>query len=127
MRWLGPLQRRNVPIQRRPEVSVPVLDAPFTAEFAFQNGARNLVKAVGLSRYEENALEEASDLGSKGLLFVKHPGPDGAKSRLIVVAELDDQQLRQRIDRLLSDHEVRLVEANELPSFVAEIEREAHY
>jgi len=120
------LQRRNVPIQRRPEVSVPVLNAPFTADFAFQNGARNLVKAVGLSRYDENALEEASDLGSKGLLFVKHPGQDGAKSKLIVVAEIDDQQLRQRVDRLLSDHEVRLVEANELPSFAAEIEREAH-
>lgn len=58
---------------------MPVLDAPFTAtaDFAFQNGARNLVKAVGMSRYEENALEEASDLGSKGLLFVKHPMPDG--------------------------------------------------
>jgi hypothetical protein len=69
---------------------VPVLDAPFTAtaDFAFQNGARNLVKAVGMSRYEENALEEASDLGSKGLLFVKHPVPDGARSKLIVVAEI---------------------------------------
>jgi hypothetical protein len=120
------LQRRNVPIQRRPEVSVPVLNTSFTADFAFQNGARNLVKAIGLSGCEENALEEASDLGSKGLLFVKHPGPDGAKSKLIVVAEIDDQQLRQRVDRLLSDHEVRLVEANELPSFAAEIEREAH-
>ena len=105
---------------------MPVLNASFTADFAFQNGARNLVKAVGLSRYEEHALEEASDLGSKGLLFVKHPGPDGAKSKLIVVAEIDDQQLRQRVDRLLSDHEVRLVEANELQSFAAEIEREAH-
>lgn len=47
------LQRRNVPIQRRPEVSVPVLNASFTADFAFQNGARHLVKAVGLSTYEE--------------------------------------------------------------------------
>jgi hypothetical protein len=68
------LQRGNVPIQRRPEVSVPVLNAAFTADFAFQNGAQNLVKALGLSRYEEHALEEASVLGSKGLLFVKHPG-----------------------------------------------------
>jgi len=57
---------------------------------------------------------------------VKHPGSDGARSKLIVVAEIDDPQLRQRVDRLLSDHEVRLVEANELPSFAAEIEREAH-
>jgi hypothetical protein len=51
---------RNVPIQRRPEVSVPILDEPFTADFAFLNGARNLVKSVGLSGREENALEEAS-------------------------------------------------------------------
>ena len=43
-----------------------------------------------------------------------------------MVAEIDDPQLRQRVGRLLSDHEVRLVEANELPSFAAEIEREAH-
>lgn len=57
---------------------------------------------------------------------MRHPGPDGAKSKLIVVAEIDDQQLGQHVDRLLSDHEVRLVEANELPSFAAEFEREAH-
>ena len=63
---------------------------------------------------------------SKGLLFVKHPGSDGATSELIVVAEIDDPQLRQRVDRLLRDHEVRLVEANEQLSFAAEIEREAH-
>jgi hypothetical protein len=31
-----------------------------------------------------------------------------------------------RVNRLLSDHEVRFVEANELPSFAEEIEREAH-
>jgi hypothetical protein len=120
------LVRRNVPIQRRPEVSVPILDEPLTADFAFQNGARNLVKAVGLSGREENAMEEASDLGSKGLLLAKHPGADGAKSKLIVVADIADQRLRQRVNRLLSDHEVRFVEADELPSFADEIEREAH-
>ncbi len=84
------------------------------------------MKAVGLSRYDQNALEEASDLGSKGLLFVKPPGPDGARSKLIVVAETDDLQLRQRVDRLLCDHAERLFEANELLSFAAEIKREAH-
>ncbi|MBC7977582.1 MAG: hypothetical protein H7138_21610 [Myxococcales bacterium] len=44
---LKQLVRRNVPIQRRPEISVPLLDEPFTADFAYQNGVRNLVKAVG--------------------------------------------------------------------------------
>jgi hypothetical protein len=120
------LVRRNVPIQRRPEVSVPILDESLTADFAFQNGALNLVKAVGLSGREENALEEASDLGSKGLLLAKHPSPEGTKSKLIVVADIDDRQLRQRVDRLLSDHDVRFVEVDELPSFANEIEREAH-
>jgi hypothetical protein len=120
------LARRNVPIQRRPEVSVPILDEPLTADFAFQNGARNLVKAVGLSGREENALEEASDLGSKGLLLAKHPDPQGTKSKLIVVADIDDQGLRRRVDRLLNDHDVRFVEAGDLPSFAEEIEREAH-
>lgn len=120
------LVRRNVPIQRRPEVSVPILDEPLTADFAFQNGARNLVKSVGLSGREENAMEEASDLGSKGLLLAKHPGANGAKSKLVVVADIDDQQLRQRVHRLLNDHDVRFVEANELPNFAEEIERDAH-
>lgn len=120
------LGRRNVPIQRRPEVSVPVLDEPLTADFAFQNGVRNLVKAVGLSGRAESAMEEASDLGSKGLLLARHPTADGARSALIVVAEIDDQRLRQRVSRLLSDHEVRFVEAAALPSFADEIERDAH-
>jgi hypothetical protein len=102
------------------------LDEPLTADFAFQNGARNLVKAVGLSGREENALEEASDLGSKGLLLAKHPDPHGTKSKLIVVADIDDQGLRRRVDRLLNDHDVRFVEAGDLPSFGDEIEREAH-
>jgi Protein of unknown function (DUF3037) len=120
------LVRRNVPIQRRPEVSVPILDEPFTADFAFLNGARNLVKSVGLSGREENALEEASDLGSKGLLLARHADAQGTKSKLVVVADIDDLQLRQRVDRLLSDHEVRFVEVAELPSFADEIERVAH-
>ncbi len=120
------LVRRNVPIQRRPEVNVPILDEPLTADFAFQNGARNLVKSVGLSGREENAMEEASDLGSKGLLLAKHPGANGAESKLVVVADIDDQQLRQRVHRLLNDHDVRFVEVNDLPSFAEEIERDAH-
>ncbi len=120
------LIRRHIPIQRRPEVSVPILDEPLTADFAFQNGARNLVKAVGLSGREENALEEASDLGSKGLLLAKHPDANGAKSKLVVVADIDDQQLRRRVNRLLNDHDVRFVEVGELESFAGEIEREAH-
>lgn len=120
------LVRRNVPIQRRPEVSVPILNEPLTADFSFLNGARNLVKAVGLSGHEENALEEASDLGSKGLLLAKHPDSQGTKSKLVVVADIDDQGLRHRIGRLLSDHDVRFVEAEELSSFAEEIERIAH-
>jgi hypothetical protein len=120
------LVRRNVPIQRRLEVSVPILDEPLTTDFAFQNGARNLVKAVGLPGREDNALEEVSVLGSKGLLLAKHPNPEGTRSKLIIVADIDDRSFRQRVDRLLGDHDVRLVEACELSSFADEIEREAH-
>lgn len=120
------LTRRRVPIQRRPEVNVPILEEHLKAEFAFQNGVRNLVKAVGLSGREENALEEASDLGSKGLLLAKYPDSQGTHSKLIVVADIDDQNLRHRVDRLLSDHDVRFVEASELTSFAEEVERVAH-
>lgn len=119
------LQRKQVPIQRRPEVSVPILNEALTADFAFRNGVRNLVKAVGMSVREDAALEEASQLGSKGLLISRHPGPEG-QSKLIVVADIEDQQLLSRVNRLLNDHEVRLVDAAELPSFALEIEREAH-
>lgn len=119
------LQRKRVPIQRRPEVSVPILGEPLQVDFAFKNGVRNLVKAVGMSAREETALEEASQLGSKGLLISRHPGPEGT-SKLIVVADIEDQQLLSRLHDLLNDHEVRLVDAAELPSFTLEIEREAH-
>lgn len=120
------LVRRKVPIQRRLEVSVPILEESFTADFAFRNGVRNLVKAVGLSGRDESALEEARDLGSKGLLLARHPDPQGTHSKLVVVADIDDQQLRQRVDRLLFDYDVRFVEADELPRFAEEIERVAH-
>lgn len=120
------LQRKNIPILRRPEISVPILDEPLTADFCFQNGVRNLVKAVGLSGRHETALEEASDYGSKGLLIAKHPTPSAGASKLILVADIEDQPLLERVKRLLSDHDVRLVEEDELPSFAAEIEREAH-
>ena len=43
-----------------------------------------------------------------------------------MVADIDDQGLRRRVDRLLNDHDVRFVEAGDLPSFADEIEREAH-
>lgn len=119
------LQRKKVPIQRRPEVNVPILEEPLRADFAFKNGIRNLVKAVGISAREDAALEECSQLGSKGLLIARHPGPDG-NSKLIVVADIEDPALLFRVGRLLQDHEVRLVEAGELPSFALEIEREAH-
>jgi hypothetical protein len=119
------LQRKNVPIQRRPEVNVPILDEPLRADFAFKNGVRNLVKAVGMATREDAALEEASQLGSKGLLISRHPGAEGT-SKLIVVADIEDRQLLSRVNRLLNDHEVRLVDAEELPSFTLEIEREAH-
>jgi hypothetical protein len=125
-RMVRQLKAKNVPIEPRPPVTVPILDEPLTADFAFQNGARNIVKAVGLSGRQETALEEASDYGSKGLLIAKHPDPAAGKSKLILVADIDDRQLLERVERLLDDHGVRLVEADELPSFTAEVEREAH-
>lgn len=51
--------------------------------------------------------------------------PEG-KSKLIVVADIEDHQLLSRVNHLLNDHEVRLVNAEELPSSALEIEREAH-
>lgn len=120
------LQRKHVPIVVRPEISVPILGEALQPDFSFQNGARNLVKAVGLSRRSETAMVEASDLGSQGLLIAKHPDAVSGTSKLIVVAEIDDRPLLGLLDRLLAAHDVRLVEASDLPAFAAEIEREAH-
>lgn len=119
------LQRKNVPIQRRPEVSVPIIDEPLKADFSFKNGVRNLVKSVGISAREDAALDEASQLGSKGLLIAKHPGPEG-ETKLVIVADIEDQQLLGRVANLLDDHQVRLVDAQQLDAFALEIERDAH-
>ena len=119
------LRRKNVPIQQRPEVTVPIIDEPLKADFAFKNGVRNLVKAVGISTREDAALDEASQLGSRGLLLAKHPGPEGA-SKLVIVADVEDQQLLGRVASLLADHEVRFVDAQQLAEFTAEVERVAH-
>lgn len=74
------LVRRNVPIQRRPEVSVPILDEPLTADFAFQNGVRNLVKAVGLSGREENALEEPATWARKACCWRSTRAPKAPRA-----------------------------------------------
>jgi hypothetical protein len=119
------LRRKKVPLQQRPEVSVPIIDEPLKADFSFKNGVTNLVKSVGISLREDAALEEASQLGSKGLLIAKHPGSAGA-SKLVIVADIGDPRLLGRVERLLDDHQVRLVDAQQLDAFALEIERDAH-
>jgi hypothetical protein len=119
------LLRKNVPIQRGLEVNVPIIDEHLKTDFAFTNGVRNLVKSVGISTREDVAIYEAIQLGSKGLLIAKHPDASGA-SKLVIVADIEDQQLLGRVSSLLDDHEVRLVDAQQLEAFALEIEREAH-
>lgn len=57
---------------------------------------------------------------------LRSPDPQGTKSKLVIVADIDDRQLRQRIHRLLCDHDVRFIEVDELPGFAEEVERVAH-
>ncbi|HEY4243649.1 MAG TPA: DUF3037 domain-containing protein [Kofleriaceae bacterium] len=114
------LKRKNVPLEWKPTITVPIIEEPLKADIAFQNGTRNFVKAIGLSPYEDSALDEIAHQASRGLLLATHTG-----GKLIIVAELD-KSLRDRARSLLYDHQSRLVDLDDLASFEQEIERDAH-
>lgn len=109
-------------------VSVPVLERPLRVPYAFLNGAMNLVKPQSFLAEERSATSVAMRLAVEGDLLARHQIGD-QQHKLIVIPsyQTDDtaSQLRRRVEGVLGEYRVRVVNDDELDSFAAEVEREA--
>ena len=108
-------------------VLLPIVGHRLDVPYAYRNGLLNLVLPKRFSAHESTALHTAYDLAVDGDLLSRYP-EGGIKRKLVVIAayEAPQRNIRQKIHNLLSEFGVRDVSENELPDFVAEIEREAH-
>jgi hypothetical protein len=119
--WDIPLIRDlKVPIPEYGKMNVP---------YAYQNGLLNLIRPEGFPIDEGSATAKANDLAVKGHLIFRHPGESGKPQKLIVVGGFDasaSEDLKRRIDFVLSEHDARLVREDRIDDFIDEVRREAH-
>lgn len=121
----GQLEQRGL-VWRRAEVTIPNLGARFVAPYAYQNGAINLVKPERFG--DERAWRRrAMPLAIAGDQLQRH-SVSALAHRLIVVSIQDGaaQAGEHAAESFLGDYGVRFVPNAAIPSFVAEIAREAH-
>lgn len=124
-RYFEPLMSIR-PIEENVNVTIPVLGEELQADFAYTNGKRHLIKSYGFRHDHSDALDAASDMGSKGLLLASETAAGAPAMGLVVVSAVDDKDLRARIREVLRVHATRFVDMTEIREFVAEVERDAH-
>jgi len=109
-------------------VVVPVVDRPLRIPYAFRNGVLNLVKPQKFASEDKRAATAALQLAIEGDLLHKHQVDEVRK--LIVVSRFSDGDtdldLRLRVDKVLTEYNVRVVHEDEIEDFAAEVERDAH-
>ncbi|MDZ7602392.1 MAG: DUF3037 domain-containing protein [Hoeflea sp.] len=94
-----------------------------SAQFAYQNGALNLIEAVSLSGAPEKALNRVSPHLIEGKLLSETNALLEPK-RLVVVADNTDEHDRQFMDMLerqMKSHDVRFFKMDEIDSLVQDI------
>ena len=125
---LGELLLEGIPIEENVEVEIPGLGSR-TFDYAFQNGAYNLVESGAFSRKLEDAQKKAQEYAVSGnLLFQESHQTDNPK-KLIVVANFADTltaEAKAGIEYVLEQHHTRLVPGERLPDFVEEVRQTAH-
>jgi hypothetical protein len=110
------------------EVIIPVLRRPLRVPYAFRNGVLNLVKPQRFAIEENRATLVAMRLASEGQLLHSHD-ENGEHRKLIVVSAFESTatltDLPNRIESVLSEFHVRVVQENEIDAFAAEVEQQA--
>jgi len=122
---------RRPSMQRRvlfdPPVIVPVIGRELKVPYAYRNGQLNLVKPQRFPA--DKATTIAMHLAIEGDLLRRYP-ESGEKRQLIVVSAFAGtvaaNGLRERVDKVLGEYEVRVVHEDEIQEFGKEVEREAH-
>jgi hypothetical protein len=112
------------------DVPVPLLGRPLHIPYAYRNGAWNLVKPHRFSAKEESALRAAERFAIEGDLLFKHPTDDNGQKRLIVVTSFESKKgsasLQDRVEDVLEAYNVKTVHGEQVDTFLAEVEQEAH-
>jgi hypothetical protein len=118
----------GVPLRRDLEVEVPKL-GKLDIPYAYKNGRLNLIRPEGFPIDEGSAETKANDLAVKAHLLYTHPSAAGEEQKLIVVGGFDasaSEELKQKIEFVLKQHDSRLVREEQLEQFADEVAREAH-
>jgi hypothetical protein len=116
-------------IQRDVTIHVPVLEREIEVPYAYQNGRLNLIQTQCFHQKSESAIiREACNTAVQGNLLSKHPLPGLGKCHLVVFASFGDadEEVRQRIGTMLSEHHVDFYREDTMGSLADRILTTAH-
>ena len=115
-------------IQANCEVEVPDIGRSFKANFAYNNGCRNLVRGEVFSRQEGHAINQAEKLGVESLIVQSVKAPDGRQQKVIIIpdSETPNSSAARKVEKIFMHLGVRVVPRLQLAELALEIEREAH-
>jgi hypothetical protein len=110
------------------QIEVPLLHRQLEVPYAYQNGVLNLVKPQQFKSVER-ATKDALQLAVEGDLLHRH-SDTGADRRLIVVSAGGEgrkaKKAEDAIAPLFAEYNVRLVRNAQVPTFIEEVESQAH-
>lgn len=107
-------------------VEIPVLGKQLEVEYAFDNGAENLIKTMTFRGREETILRDATELAVEGDLLSRHAGPRSRQLIVLPVFTAKPGDAPARVGQLFSEYNVRLVEPEQVAAFVQEVAERAH-
>lgn len=108
-------------------VEIPITKRELKIEYAYRNGAMNLIKTHQFSTRESDAFKSAHHLAISGDLLSNTREPDGAKRKLIVVSLQNGQEsqtVEQKIGLLLKQYNTRFVPHDAQNEFADEVEKD---
>lgn len=115
-------------IQVNCEVAVPDIGRSFKANFAYNNGSRNLVRSEIFSKREGHAINQAERLGVESFFVQSANAPDGRRQKVIIIpdSETPNSPAVRKVEKIFEQLGVRVVPRHQLAELALEIEREAH-
>jgi hypothetical protein len=108
-------------------VAIPIVGRTLVVPYAYRNGIENLVKPQTFASDEKSATSVAMKLAIEGDLLHRH-GDGGTERRLVVVPRFDSPvpDLQERVNELLGEYQVRVVDRDKLDEFAEEVVSQAH-
>ncbi len=111
------------------EVMVPIVGRHLRVPYTYRNGVVNLVKPQLFPEAEGRAISAAMHLAIEGDILRKHGADEEGEKRLVVVSSFrsngNGRASKARVADILREYEVTNVGEDQLPEFVAQVEREA--